>query len=196
MIPEHLKEFAWKREYFFDMKNTANVNGRWTTIISWDINDAGIKAVVAATPEITGIKTNGSMVAGEGKNTTVLMMVTIVYKGMEWSDAASATNEEFERRKKYRNETEDEDKEEKVDRRKFHIGQMAFTRALNRAVMSALGINQDDIVGIVKKLGMKSTKLGRTRTVEAEPPTPKEVVKEVEEMGDVSGLATKLGIKL
>ena len=129
---DHLTKYKFDPNTFYKMKNRGEEN--------WGISDDGITQIltqlspkkVLATTEHTGIT---------DRKTIVTVKVTIeTNDGHTWEAVASVSSGEFEQ-----NVWD--------DRRKYHLAQMAMTRAKNSAVQMAIGATNDDINEIAREIG-------------------------------------------
>jgi hypothetical protein len=187
MIPPHLANFQWKADHFFSMDNKKKMGNRWAKVITWDLSAEGANDIISATPEIIEI-IPVSKIAASNVDVTVVCDVCLTVLGKDgtlrkWGNTASDTSGQYGTNKMG---------ERSFSKKKFTIGQLAYTNALKRAVKSYLKITQDDIDEIVKRLGLtKATVKVREEEEIEEPESPQEVV---EEVGDVTGLGSKFGI--
>ena len=149
MIPDHLTPFTFNPSTFYRMKNKKVVN--------WGINDDGITEL-ARQAHVVGQRATTEHLASTEKRIVVTVKVSLTLANNSvWEAVASAASTEF-------------DHNEWDDRRKYHLAQMAMTRAKNNAVLSAIGATNADINMIAEHLGIKGD--DKTRTYEDHGPEP------------------------
>lgn len=149
MIPDHLTPFTFNPSTFYRMKNKKVVN--------WGINDDGITEL-ARQAHVVGQRATTEHLASTEKRIVVTVKVSLTLANNSvWEAVASAASTEF-------------DHNEWDDRRKYHLAQMAMTRAKNNAVLSAIGATNADINMIAEHLGIKGD--NKTRTYEDHGPEP------------------------
>jgi hypothetical protein len=126
-------------------------------VINYGINDDGITEL-ARQAHVVGQRATTEHLASTEKRIVVTVKVSLrLANGSTWEAVASAASTEF-------------DKNEWDDRRKYHLAQMAMTRAKNNAVLSAIGATNADINMIAEHLGIKGD--DKTRTYEDHEPEP------------------------
>ena len=156
MIPEHLKHIKFDPSTFYRMKNKKAAN--------YGINDDGITQIARQVGVIGQEATTEHLELTE-KRIVVAVRVTLhMNGGAIWQAVASAASSEFEQ-----NDWE--------DRRRYHLAQMAMTRAKNNALMAAIGATNADINAIASDLGIK----GEPTAYEDKSPEPESIVEETEE---------------
>ena len=149
MIPDHLTPFTFNPSTFYRMKNKK--------VINWGINDDGITEL-ARQAHVIGQRATTEHLASTEKRIVVTVKVSLTLANNSvWEAVASAASTEF-------------DKNGWDDRRKYHLAQMAMTRAKNNAVLSAIGATNADINMIAEHLGIKGD--DKTRTYEDHGPEP------------------------
>lgn len=149
MIPDHLTPFTFNPSTFYRMKNKK--------VINWGINDDGITEL-ARQAHVIGQRATTEHLASTEKRIVVTVKVSLTLANNSvWEAVASAASTEF-------------DKNGWDDRRKYHLAQMAMTRAKNNAVLSAIGATNADINMIADHLGIKGD--DKTRTYEDHGPEP------------------------
>lgn len=149
MIPEHLKHITFNPLTFYKMKNKKVVN--------YGINDDGITEIARQIGLIGQEVTTEHLVSTE-KRIVVTVRVSLNFaNSVVWEAVASAASTEF-------------DKNDWDDRRKYHLAQMAMTRAKNNALMAAISATNADINMIADHLGIKGD--DKTRTYEDHGPEP------------------------
>jgi hypothetical protein len=165
MIPEHLKDFKWKKEHFKFIKQ----NKTFTIIKD------GIDALIEASPQIRAIKSDAKIAANDRETTVVVVTTIELEDGRIFSDVGSTSTGEF-------------DNSERYTKQKYTIGQNASTDARRRAVLLALGINAIDLIEVTKKLGLGEGKIAPDEkeedVIEPEPIT----------FGDTKELEEKYGL--
>ncbi len=149
MIPEHLKKLKFDPNGFFKMKNG-----------NWGINDDLITQLAHQMGVEEQTATVEHMVVTEHK-TVCSAKAGLIINGKKWEAVASVSSTEFAT-----------DKFE--DRRKFHLAQMALTRAKNNALSMAMGLTNADVNEIAAHLDIKFDKKGKVNTEEM--PEPDEVI--------------------
>lgn len=157
MIPEHLKHIKFDPSTFYRMKNKK--------VINYGINDDGITQITRQIG-IVGQEATTEHLALTEKRIVVTVQVTLhMGSGAKWQAVASAASSEF-------------DKNDWDDRRKYHLAQMAMTRAKNNALMAAISATNADINAIAIELGVTGN--DKTTTYDEQSPEPDEPI-EVEE---------------
>jgi hypothetical protein len=130
---------------------------------NFGINDDGITGLLRQVKCSSQITRTEHMIATE-KRVSCAVCVTLEIDGNFWSAVASVGTNEFE-------------KSEWEDRRKFHLAQMAMTRAKNNALMSALGITNADVNDIAKELGVIGDTKNKFQDDGPVPDVPEEIEK-------------------
>jgi hypothetical protein len=149
VIPDHLAPFTFNPSTFYRMKNKK--------VINYGINDDGITEL-ARQAHVVGQRATTEHLASTEKRIVVTVKVSLrLANGSTWEAVASAASTEF-------------DMNDWDDRRKYHLAQMAMTRAKNNAVLSAIGATNADINMIAEHLGIKGD--DKTRTYEDHGPEP------------------------
>ena len=151
MIPEHLKHITFNPSTFYRMKNKK--------IVNYGINDDGVTEI-ARQVGVVGQDATTEHLASTEKRVVVTVKVTLhMNNGATWQAVASAASSEF-------------DKNDWEDRRKFHLSQMAMTRAKNNALMAAISATNADINAIASHLGVTGD--DKTTTYDEPSPEPDE----------------------
>lgn len=190
-IPKHLSQFKWKPSFLFDMKNTTKdkATGKWVNAVSWDITDEAAENLIHEAG-VKSIEPFGLQVASNEKHfiVTVGVMLTMP-DGRRVGDVASTSTMEY-------TGYTDRKGEHKEDRRKFYLAQMAYTRAKGRAICSAIGCTNDDLLEIAKELGIAPTGTSRGPSAIYDEPTTPDVpaTNPDDQLGDVEAAKKLLGL--
>jgi hypothetical protein len=180
MIPEHLKKYDFKPSFFYKMKN-----GRF------GINDEGVTKIAHQINMISQEATVQHLVTSENK-TVCAVRICLRVKAQDndiqdWEAVASSSTAEFE------GATWE-------DRRKYHIAQMAMTRAKNAALSMAINMTDDDVQHIVEEIGFldakQSKRFGGAELDEVEPEPPEVEETDEEKAAKMNAMREKMkGLK-
>lgn len=130
---------------------------------NFGINDDGITGLLRQV-KFTGQDTEVEHVTATEKRVMCFVRVALHIDDHYWSAVASVGSNEFEN-------------SEWTDRRKYHLAQMAMTRAKNNALMSALGITNADVNDIAQELGVTGDQKSKWQDDSLVPDVPEEIEK-------------------